>query len=266
MKFIPADKAIDVMLENMSHDEKKEYFKMLMERNYKKLDSIHRHHGFLLPIPIDGLMSDSEAKKVSEEMLNSSITNNDIVEMLFDDFTPRKISEVSSDNPDMILKALREIDNKSVKSNPVNEFLSQSMGDEALTVMKACICADIAGCENLKKDLMKVYTNIIINSYNFKASIITERKKVISEDRSKAKKGKTNKHQSAALAIARKTWEQYPTASLAGLSEEIYSYLRNKYNGVPVAGTVKIWLKESGLNPNVKPKNREFKLVIPEGV
>ncbi|HDZ0391585.1 TPA: hypothetical protein RRS91_003565, partial [Klebsiella pneumoniae] len=99
-----------------------------------------------------------------------------------------------------------------------------------------------------------------------KASIITERKKVISEDRSKAKKGKTNKHQSAALAIARKTWEQYPTASLAGLSEEIYSYLRNKYNGVPVAGTVKIWLKESGLNPNVKPKNREFKLVIPEGV
>lgn len=50
-------------------------------------------------------------------------------------------------------------------------------------------------------------------------------KKIISADRSKAKKGKTNRHQSVALEIATRTWEKYPNASLAGLSQEIYTHL-----------------------------------------
>ena len=53
--------------------------------------------------------------------------------------------------------------------------------------------------------------------------------------------------------------------SLAGLSEDIYSYLKKSWKDVPVAGTVEKWLKESGLNPDVKPKNRNFELIISEG-
>lgn len=90
-------------------------------------------------------------------------------------------------------------------------------------------------------------------------------KKIISADRSKAKKGKTNRHQSVALEIATRTWEKYPNASLAGLSQEIYTHLRIKWNDVPVVGTIEKWLKESGRNPDVKPKNRAFKIVTPEG-
>ncbi|WP_227525787.1 hypothetical protein [Klebsiella pneumoniae] len=90
-------------------------------------------------------------------------------------------------------------------------------------------------------------------------------RKVISEDRSKARKGKTNRHQPTALRIAADTWDKYPHASLAGLSEDIYSYLRKSWKDVPVAGTVEKWLKESGLNPDVKPKNRNFELIISEG-
>lgn len=81
-------------------------------------------------------------------------------------------------------------------------------------------------------------------------------------EKSKAKKGKTNRHHAEVLSIARETWNKYPNASLAGVSEEIYTHLRTKWNDVPVPDTVKTWLKDSGLNPEVKPKNRKFKLVL----
>ncbi|WP_313666407.1 hypothetical protein [Atlantibacter hermannii] len=84
-------------------------------------------------------------------------------------------------------------------------------------------------------------------------------------EKSKAKKGKTNRHYSEVLEIATATWCKYPNASMAGLSEEIYSHLRAKWNDVPVSATVKTWLKDSGLNPDVKPKNRSFKLVLNKG-
>lgn len=58
------------------------------------------------------------------------------------------------------------------------------------TVLKAYLCADVAGCDNLKSDLIKLYTKIIVNSYHAKASSIVSKSKIISEDRSKAKKGK----------------------------------------------------------------------------
>lgn len=84
-------------------------------------------------------------------------------------------------------------------------------------------------------------------------------------EKSKAKKGKTNRHHSEVLSIAGETWRKYPNASLAGVSEEIYTHLRSKWNDVPVSDTVKTWLKDSGLNPDVKPKNRNFKLVLTKG-
>ncbi|ELN2734860.1 hypothetical protein [Pluralibacter gergoviae] len=262
MKFITAENAIDVMIKNMNHDEKKEYLNMLMARDYKKLDSIHRQHGFLFPIPIDGLMSNDEAEKIAEGMIKSSVTSDDIVATIFKDFPYDNLNRVSVRSPDEILKELHHIDVKSVPSEPMNSFLSQSLGDDTFTVMKAYMCANISGCENLKKDLLKLYTKMLLTSYHSKAITIADKKVIISEDRSKAKKGKTNKHHTEALKIAGDTWAAYPNASLAGVAEEVYSYLHNKYNGVPSADTVKTWLKDSGLNPDVKPKNRQFKLVV----
>ncbi|ECG2981501.1 hypothetical protein EWG90_05970 [Salmonella enterica subsp. enterica serovar Derby] len=89
-------------------------------------------------------------------------------------------------------------------------------------------------------------------------------KKIISEDRSKARKGKTNRHYDSALRIAMDTWDKYPNASLAGMTEEIHSHLRSKWNDTPTAETIKSWLKKSNLYPDAKPKNRDFKLVINE--
>ncbi|EBQ4836944.1 hypothetical protein T061_19565 [Salmonella enterica subsp. arizonae] len=89
-------------------------------------------------------------------------------------------------------------------------------------------------------------------------------KKVISEDRSRARKGKMNRHYSDVLAIAGDTWDKYPNASLAGMVEEIHAHLRSKWNDTPTAETIKLWLKKSNLYPDAKPKNRDFKLVINE--
>ncbi|EAN5736339.1 hypothetical protein EJD04_27040, partial [Salmonella enterica] len=89
-------------------------------------------------------------------------------------------------------------------------------------------------------------------------------KKIISEDRSKAKKGKTNRHHDSTLKIAMGTWAKYPSASLAGMTEEIHAYLRSKWNDTPTAETIKSWLKKSNLYPDAKPKNRDFKLIINE--
>ncbi|EEE1292856.1 hypothetical protein CB343_002294 [Salmonella enterica subsp. diarizonae] len=86
----------------------------------------------------------------------------------------------------------------------------------------------------------------------------------IKNEKSKAKKGKTNRHHDSALKIAMCTWYKYPNASLAGMTEEIHAHLRSKWNDTPAAETIKSWLKKSNLYPDAKPKNRDFKLVINE--
>ncbi|EIF6912228.1 hypothetical protein H4L46_004369, partial [Salmonella enterica] len=93
------------------------------------------------------------------------------------------------------------------------------------------------------------------------------RKLVVASNRhekSKAKKGKTNRHHDSALKIAMDTWGEYPNASLAGMTEEIHAHLRSKWNDTPTAETIKSWLKKSNLYPDAKPKNRDFKLIINE--
>ncbi|HHR8283751.1 TPA: hypothetical protein ACS9WW_003715 [Salmonella enterica subsp. enterica serovar Muenchen] len=83
-------------------------------------------------------------------------------------------------------------------------------------------------------------------------------------EKSKAKKGKTNRHHDNALKIAMDTWGKYPNASLAGMVEEIHAHLRSKWNDTPTAETIKSWLKKSNMNPDATTKNRNFKLVINE--
>ncbi|HGL6324597.1 MULTISPECIES: hypothetical protein [Citrobacter] len=137
--------------------------------------------------------------------------------------------------------------------------------EESSELIKASCIFEVLGFELLAKNMRRFYSETLIETMMKEVREEAKAKKIISADRSKAKKGKTNRHQSAALEIATRTWGKYPNASLAGLSQEIYTHLRIKWNDVPVVGTIEKWLKESGLNPDVKPKNRAFKIVIPEG-
>lgn len=266
MKFIPENEAIDIMLSKMNGEEKSEYLKALFDIDYEKLNIIHSKYGFALPVPVHELMTDDDAKKIASTMQKSPVIDDDIISAMFDGFTPERVCETSPDDSYSILNKLHQLDANFGSNNAANNYLSESLGNDALIVLKAYFCADISGCDNLKRDLFKLYTKMIVNSYHSKATAIFTKSKIISEDRSKAKKGKTNRHQSAALAIACSTWEKYPNASLAGLSQEIYTHLVVKWNDVPVVGTIEKWLKESGFNPDVKPKNRNFKLVIEDGV
>lgn len=262
MKFIPENEAIDIMLSRMNSEDKSEYLKALCDIDYAKLNVIHSKYGFALPVPVNELMNDDDAKKIASTMEKSPVIDDDIISAMFDGFIPKRMCETSHDDSVSILNKLHELDANFCSNNAANSYLSQSLGNDTLIVLKAYFCADVSGCDNLKRDLFKLYTKMIVNSYHSKASAIFTKSKIISEDRSKAKKGKTNRHQSAALAIACSTWAKYPNASLAGLTEEIYAHLHRKWNDLPVAGTIKKWLQDSGMNPDFKPKNRKFKLVV----
>ncbi|WP_214241147.1 hypothetical protein [Raoultella ornithinolytica] len=152
----------------------------------------------------------------------------------------------------------------SISAGDVNKTLNYDNSDMS-DVLKASAILEVMGFERLANQMRKRYGEMFVERLMGSLRQIEYAKKVISEDRSKARKGKTNRHQPTALRIAADTWDKYPHASLAGLSEDIYSYLRKSWKDVPVAGTVEKWLKESGLNPDVKPKNRNFELIIPEG-
>ncbi len=140
------------------------------------------------------------------------------------------------------------------------EFDIQNSGIQDL--MKSAAVLEIMGFERLAKQMRKLYAESLAEMFMSNVREEEFAKQVISQDRSKARKGKTNRHHNAALKIAADTWAKYPHASLAGLSEDIYSHLRKKWNDVPVAGTVEKWLKESKLNPDVKPKNRNYELIV----
>lgn len=129
-------------------------------------------------------------------------------------------------------------------------------------ILKSAAILEVMGFERLAVQMRRRYAELFIETLMSGVREEAYTKKIISEDRSKAKKGKTNKHHTEALRIAKDTWDKYPNASLAGLTEEIYAHLHRKWNDLPVAGTIKTWLQDSGMNPDVKPKNRNFKLVV----
>ncbi|MBS3890248.1 hypothetical protein [Serratia marcescens] len=79
---------------------------------------------------------------------------------------------------------------------------------------------------------------------------------------SKGGKGRTSRHKDIALQIAEKTWHETPGASMASLSKKIHAYLDRKHTDVPETETIEKWLKDSGLNPNISPKVRNYDLVV----
>jgi hypothetical protein len=131
-------------------------------------------------------------------------------------------------------------------------------------LIKSATIHEVFGLEQLAKQMRQRFAELFIETLMVDVRRKADAKKVISEDRRKARVGKTNRHKEIVLKIAEDTWSAYPYASAAGVKEEIHAYLRGKWKDCPVVDTVKLWIRESGLDPKIKPKNRDFKLVINE--
>jgi hypothetical protein len=104
----------------------------------------------------------------------------------------------------------------------------------------------------------------VLGSMNATADKYVEIK--ISEDKSNARKGKTNRHYEKAIEIAKNTWGEYPNASVSGLSDDIYKILSKTWTDVPASSTIYTWLNKSGFNPNIKIKNRNYKVILTKGM
>ncbi|MEL1294168.1 hypothetical protein WNJ65_10045 [Klebsiella pneumoniae] len=79
---------------------------------------------------------------------------------------------------------------------------------------------------------------------------------------SKGGENRTSRHKVTALQIASSTWKEVPGASMESLSRKIYDHLNKKHRDTPEPGTIKTWLRTSGLNPEQLPKIKDYELVI----
>ncbi|HBQ1178034.1 hypothetical protein MKX24_25695 [Klebsiella quasipneumoniae] len=255
----------------MSQDDKLAFYQAILDVDKNIEREILKKYNYTMVTPVENIMSDEDAEALANSLLKDEKGVFNEINNLFVSASKKywsnaeRLSDLPLEQHDKILNHVRELQTSFNSKEHVNSVLHGIYGENAATIVKAAIIADLIGCLDLRNDLMVVFGSMVESAHNSKAMDIFKKKKVISEDRSSAKKGKTNRHHAAAIKIAADTWSKYPNASLAGLSEDISAHLRKSWKDVPVAGTVEKWLKDSGLNPAVKPKNRNYELIIPEG-
>ena len=129
----------------------------------------------------------------------------------------------------------------------------------------AFIVLALNGCNKLAFEMLQLMP--IVSTLNEAASIYAKTKE--REMKSAAGKKRKSKHKDMALQIAADTWAVYPNASRAGMADKIREYILSIPGSKPVPNIERFddWLKESGLCPNVKIRNRNFQLIInKEGV
>lgn len=141
-----------------------------------------------------------------------------------------------------------------------NEFDIKNSGVQGL--IKSAAVLEIMGFERLAKQMRKLYAESLAELFMSGVRADEFAKQVISKDRSNAGKGNTSRHKETALKIAKDTWDKYPNASQNGMAEELFSYFRGKWKDNPGTKAITGWLAASGMNPDCKPKNRKFELVI----
>ncbi|EIV9521624.1 TPA: hypothetical protein ACPZ1K_001773 [Enterobacter hormaechei subsp. xiangfangensis] len=255
----------------MSQDDKLAFYQAILDGDKNLEREILKKYNYTMVTPVENIMSDEDAEALANSLLKDEKGVFNEINNLFVSASKKywsnaeRLSDLPLEQHDKILNHARELQTSFNSKEHVNSVLHGIYGENASTIVKAAIIADLIGCLDLRNDLMVVFGSMVENAHNSKAMDIFKKKKVISEDRSLAKKGKTNRHHATAIKIAADTWGKYPNASLAGLSEDISAHLRKAWKDVPVAGTIEKWLKDSGLNPAVKPKNRNYELIILEG-
>lgn len=257
--------------DKMSDDDKLDYYQAILYGDKESEREILKKYNYVVITPVENIMSDEEAEALASSLLKDENGIFNEINKIFESSSKKHLSNAERmntlplDQHEKILNHARELQSSFNSKEYVNAVLHGICGENAATIIKAAIIADLIGCLDLRNDLMVLFISMIEKAYNSKAMDIFKKKKVISEDRRSAKKGKTNRHHDTAIKIASDTWGKYPNASLAGLSEDISAHLKKVWKDVPVAGTVEKWLKDSGLNPDVKPKNRNYELIITDG-
>lgn len=257
--------------DKMSKEDKLSLYQAIMDGNEASEREILKKYNYTMITPVESIMSDEDSEALANSLLKDEKGVFNEVNNLFASASKEywsnaeRLNDLPLEQHENILKHARELQTSFNSKEHVNSVLHGVYGENATTIFKAAIIFDLIGCLDLRNDLMVLFSSMVESAHNSKAMDIFKKKKVISEDRSLAKKGKTNRHHATAIKIASDTWGKYPNASLAGLSEDISAHLRKAWKDVPVAGTVEKWLKDSGLNPTVKPKNRNYELIISEG-
>lgn len=142
------------------------------------------------------------------------------------------------------------------------EFNFKESGLQGL--LKSAAILEILEFERLAKQMRKLYSEILTETFMSGVREEAYAKKIISDDRRKAGKGNTSRHKVTALKIAKDTWEKYPYASQNAIADELYIHFRDKWKDNPGTKAITGWLSESKMNPDCKPKNRDFKLIINE--
>jgi len=252
----------------MSKEDKELFYRLILEDDYSAQDELLRKYNYMVVKPIEHSLSEIDAEDFANTLLKNGLSGykkyHDAVSLNEHNAwkeTPR-ISGISLDESEEILSRAHSMESRYYSSDGLKNIFDAFNGENATLIMNAAMIADLVGCLKIRNDLMVLYSTMLRDAANKKAIDIFYKKKVISDDRSAARKGKTNRHLAETLEIAEDTWAKYPNASLAGLSEDISIYLRNAWNDAPVTGTVKTWLKNSGLYPEGELKNRDFKLVL----
>lgn len=257
--------------DKMSKEDKLSLYQAIIDGNEASEREILKKYNYTMITPVENIMSDEDAEALANSLLKDEkgvfIEVNNVFASASKEYWSKaeRLNDLPLEQHENILKHARELQTSFNSKEHVNSVLHGIYGENASTIVKAAIIFDLIGCLDLRNDLMVLFSSMVESAHNSKAMDIFKKKKVISEDRSLAKKGKTNRHHATAIKIASDTWGKYPNASLAGLSEDISAHLRKTWKDVPVAGTVEKWLKDSGLNPTVKPKNRNYELIILEG-
>ena len=109
----------------------------------------------------------------------------------------------------------------SISAGDVNETLNYDNSDMS-DVLKASAILEVMGFERLANQMRKRYGEMFVERLMGSLRQIEYAKKIISEDRSKARKGKTNRHQPTAIKIAADTWAKYPHAR-EGANKQVIS-------------------------------------------
>lgn len=199
----------------------------------------------------DYLLPDDELVKIYEKITNEIDSIYEITDIVR---IGCKIEGVFKDKSILFFDCLEEF------LNEMGEPELKPKNDSYMSCILVYIMLKSHGYSEYARHVLAALTS----SLCIEALIEKHTENYIKNEKSKAKKGKTNRHHDSALKIAMCTWYKYPNASLAGMTEEIHAHLRSKWNDTPAAETIKSWLKKSNLYPNAKPKNRDFKLVINE--
>ncbi|EAA5439399.1 hypothetical protein B6440_13565 [Salmonella enterica] len=247
----------------MTEEDKISFHEACVYGDDKKRDVLSKKYGYMY-IPYVGDLFD---KDLSDNIVKLNLK---FADKLKEDFNkePKKDNlrycKIPIDNYKDLIEEARSRENYFNSGNRSMQIYDAFLGEDISMLMRSAVIMDIIGCMQLKKYLTELSSKMMLNTVLANISMAQAKKDIISQDRSNAKKGKTNRHHDSALRIAMYTWGEYPNASLAGMTEEIHAHLRSKWNDTPTAETIKSWLKKSNLYPDAKPKNRDFKLVINE--